>query len=159
MKRLLALLIPSLVLTACGGGTFATFAAAMNGANEVPAVTTNANGTATFDVQGQQARFIVTAFDMSSNVTAAHIHGPAGSGVNAGIIVTLFSGTAPAPVNGQLVQGTFGPSNIEPASGVVWDQLIELMRTGGAYVNVHTTAFPAGEIRGQIRIRTGLEDR
>jgi len=49
-----------------------------------------------------------------------------------------------------------------PNADVTWDQMIALMRTGGAYVNVHTTDptktthntgpgdFPGGEIRGQL---------
>lgn len=54
---------------------------------------------------------------------------------------------------------SFDPSNINPASGITWSLLVDLMRHGNAYVNVHTTGNPAGEVRGQIRLRSGLEDR
>jgi hypothetical protein len=104
-------------------------------------------------------RYSISLFGMTSTVTAAHIHGPAGPGANAGIIVTLFSGSAAPPVNGQLTQGTFDESSINPASGVSWNQLRDLMGSGGVYVNVHTTAFPDGEVRGQVRSRVGAEDR
>ncbi len=157
-RRALIVLLSSLVLAGCGG-TLAGFEAFLNGANEVPPVAVSSTGRAAFEVDGQLARYSIDLFAMSSTVTAAHIHGPAGPGVNAGIIVTLFSGSAAAPVNGPLVQGTFGPSNINPASGVGWQQLVDLMGTGGVYVNVHTTAFPGGEVRGQVRVRAGLEDR
>lgn len=154
----LAVVLLSLLAARCGG-TLTGFEAFMNGASEVPPVAFSSTGRATFDVDAQSARYSIVLFGMSSTVTAAHIHGPAGPGVNAGIIVTLYSGTAAAPVNGLLVQGTFDSSSINAASGVAWQQLVDLMGSGGVYVNVHTTAFPDGEVRGQVRARAGLEDR
>ncbi|MGQ0550195.1 MAG: CHRD domain-containing protein [Armatimonadota bacterium] len=154
----LAGVLLALFMAGCGG-SLATFEAFLNGANVVPPVSVSSTGRAPIDVEGQQTRYSINLFAMSSTVTAAHVHGPAGGGVNAGIIVTLFSGSAAPPVNGQLVQGTFDASSINPASGVSWQQLMELMRTGGAYVDVHTSAFPGGEVRGQIHPRAGVEDR
>lgn len=159
LRLALAVLAPALILAGCNPGGAVSFDAFMNGANEVPPVPAAGTGTATFDVEGQLARYHIRVFGMSSSVTVAHIHGPAVSGINAGIIVTLFGGSAPAPVDGTLVQGTFDPSNINPASGITWSLLLDLMRHGNAYVNVHTTGNPAGEVRGQIRLRSGLEDR
>ena len=57
------------------------------------------------------------------------------------------------------MQGTFDFSNINLASGITWSLLLDPMRHGNTYVNVHTTGNPAGELRGQIRLRSGLEDR
>jgi len=57
------------------------------------------------------------------------------------------------------VQGTFDFSNINLASGITWSLLLDPMRHGNTYVKVHTTGNPAGELRGQIRLRSGLEDR
>jgi len=125
-----------MLLAAGCGGNITGFEAFMNGANEVPPVAFSSTGRASFDVEGQTARYSILLFGMSSTVTAAHIHGPAGSGVNTGIIVTLFSSSAATPVNGLLVQGTFDSSSINPASGVAWQQLVDLMGTGGVYVNV-----------------------
>jgi len=64
--------------------------------------------------------------------TAAHIHGPAGPGVNAGILI-------PLPL------GTF-INFIVPITPVQ----AGFLKSGLTYVNVHTTLFPGGEIRGQI---------
>ncbi|MGH2373322.1 MAG: CHRD domain-containing protein [bacterium] len=157
-RRAVVVLLLSSLIAGCGG-SLAGFEAFLNGANEVPPVSVSSTGRATFDPEGQGMRYSITLFGMSSTVTAAHIHGPAGPGVNAGIIVTLFSGSAAPPVNGQLVQGTFDSSSINPASGVTWGQLRDLMGNGGVYVNVHTTGFPDGEVRGQVRLRAGAEDR
>lgn len=151
--RAVLILLLSIFVAGCGATIAGGFEALLNGANEVPPVSVSSNGRATFDPEGAAMRYSITVFSMTSTVTAAHIHGPAGPGANAGIIVTLFSGSAAPPVNGQLVQGTFNESSINPASGVSWNQLRDLMGSGGVYVNVHTTAFPDGEIRGQIRSR------
>lgn len=52
-------------------------------------------------------------------------------------------------VNGILVQGTLTAAD---ARGISFEQLLDEMRAGNAYVNVHTTQYPAGEIRGQTRL-------
>lgn len=151
--RAVAVWLLSGFIAGCGGTLAGGFEAFLNGANEVPPVSVSSTGRATFDPEGGGMRYSISVFGMTSTVTAAHIHGPAGPGVNAGIIVTLFSGSAAPPVNGQLVQGTFDESSINPASGVTWSQLRDFMGNGGVYVNVHTTAFPDGEVRGQVRSR------
>ena len=48
-----------------------------------------------------------------------------------------------------LVQATVDSSLV---SGVTYDELLNAMRSGNAYVNVHTVQFPGGEMRGQIRV-------
>lgn len=125
-----------------------TFIATMNGANEVPnAVTTNATGTATFTLIDN----LTLSYDLSvasiSNVTASHIHG-AVAGQNGGVLVTLFAPAEPTGgVSGSVATGTITGSNI---TGMSFDSLLTRMRNGSLYVNVHTTNFPAGEIRGQV---------
>ncbi|WP_161602570.1 CHRD domain-containing protein [Tautonia marina] len=73
----------------------------------------------------------------------AHLHGPAGPGVNAGIQVWLAGGPSgvplPQPASGQLI----GSTTITSAQA---DQLI----AGLWYVNIHTARNPTGEIRGQV---------
>jgi hypothetical protein len=88
-------------------------------------------------------------------VTMAHIHKYVGNGVNGPIVVWLFpSVTSTAPgtptdrVDGGLVEGTFDASHLR--NGFSWDQLKELLQNGGAYVNVHSSDAPAGEINGHI---------
>ena len=125
----------------------------MTGANEVPPVTTTATGTATFTAVGGSLlyRVDITSASGMQNITAAHIHGPAAAGANAGVIVNLYvppAGTAPLTFTGPatLVQGVGSPNS----SALSMDSLVAYMRTGRAYVNVHTTANGGGEIRGQV---------
>ncbi|MFQ5341158.1 MAG: CHRD domain-containing protein [Anaerolineae bacterium] len=116
-----------------------SYRAKLSGADEVPPVSTNATGLATFtfDPSFTHLGFVVTVAD-TGNITQAHIHrGPAGQ--NGPIAHTLFDGT-----------GSFDPTH--PLAGNVTLSATDLadMLGGFHYVNVHTTQHPAGEIRGQI---------
>jgi len=122
------------------------------------------------DSQGQaQAIFHLsadgTSLDFKLNVTnivgvtQSHIHcGP--PGVNGPVVVFLY-GFNPAGVDphGTLNEGTITNANVIPRpdsavcpGGVATlEDVINKMNNGGAYVNVHTLAFPPGEIRGDIK--------
>ena len=126
------------------------FSANLTGAAERPTpVTTNATATATFTASTSGSTttitYTVTATGLSGPVTAAHIHGPADANSAANPIVTLtVTGTG---TSGVVVSGSFtttGNATIDMA------QLITHMKAGNTYINLHTTANPNGEIRGQI---------
>lgn len=115
------------------------FLADLTGANEVPTVTTTATGKGimALNANATAVDFRVMVQDID-NITMAHIH-QAPVGVNGPVIAPLFLGV-----------GLFGPAN--PISGtapVNTPQVLHLL-AGDYYVNVHTTDYPAGEIRGQI---------
>ncbi len=116
-----------------------TFNATLTGSAEVPPVTTNATGSATFTVNGSVVDYTVSVSNITG-VTAAHIHGPATVDQSVGVLIGLTAPTT-GSVSGTLTAG---------ATASV-DSVLTLMRAGLTYVNVHTTANPAGEIRGQIR--------
>jgi hypothetical protein len=125
-------------------------AVSMTGAKERPTpVLTTASGSATFELEnGNSVRYEVKV----TNLTGARvvdIHTAVADSVGP-IAVTLFSTTTPTgPVTGTIANGTFTSSNIQ-LPGVTLDSLLQLMRLGRTYVNVHTTANPGGEIRAQI---------
>lgn len=160
---LLAALFTLPVLAACGDDAATTpaperWTATLSGANEVPPATTTATGSATFEAVGDTAiSYAITA--TISGVTMGHIHTGA-AGVNGGIMVWLAppNGTsaqaASGAINGQLSTGRINASWIRGVGGqaaISLDSLKKLMRTGNAYVNIHTSAFGGGEIRGQVR--------
>lgn len=128
-----------------------TFTANLTGAQEVPPVTTTATGAATFTSSTSGAVTTITytvtvTGNLSGPVTAAHIHGPAGTGVNANPIVPLTISNTTG-TTGVLVSGSFtttGHATIDMA------QLLTHMLAGNTYVNLHTAANPNGVIRGQI---------
>jgi hypothetical protein len=103
-----------------------------------------------------------------SNVFQAHIH-LAAAGVNGPIVVWLYPSTAPAPgplgqgpIRGRIAQGSITAANLVGLlAGQPLSALLDQLRNGTAYVNVHTNDgvaptntgpgdFPGGEIRGQI---------
>lgn len=150
-KTATAILTTTVILgvAACGDddpiGPEATFGATLTAEGDVQSAAT---GTATFAWENGVMTYSINVSDITA-VRAAHIHGPAGAGQNAGVIVGLFGGPETDAVNGQLVAGTFTAADIT-ADGISMDSLLVLMGNGQSYVNVHTAANPGGEIRGQI---------
>jgi hypothetical protein len=110
-------------------------------AGNAPPPPSLASGVATLQL-GQDGRTLAVSLDTTnlplSVVTLSHIHSPAPPGQAAPVTVDLFLGPT----------GTF----TDPFNVVVQvpPTVLSAMRSGLAYVNVHTVAFPGGEIRGQI---------
>jgi hypothetical protein len=125
------------------------YEATLAGSNEVPANGSNATGTAVFTDRGGSFDYSIDVQNINMP-TAAHIHVGV-AGVNGGVIVPLFSTSSPvANFSGRLVTSSFTAADIVASFDISMDELRDLMRTGGVYVNVHTTAIPGGEIRGQL---------
>jgi hypothetical protein len=113
-----------------------TFKADLSGANQVPPLTTAGKGAATavLDTTSKTLTWTVDYSGLSGPVTAAHIHGPAASGANAGIAIP-FTGDLASPIKG---------------SANLTDAQIADLEAGKYYVNLHTAANKSGEIRGQL---------
>jgi hypothetical protein len=158
------------LLTACydendlgiGLGNGDRFTATLSGANVRPlGVTTTATATATLSVKepdiGMTRRslaYSLTGVNLVS-ATAIHIHSGGAAIPNGPILVTLFTNpTDTALTAGQIVSGSIAADAI--GGGISLDSLGTLMKNGAAYVDVHSTANPAGLIRGQIS-RTGQQ--
>lgn len=137
-----------------GPGNFATH---LSGAEEVPPVETSAQGQAKLQLSrdGSQVSFRLNIANIE-NTLMAHIH-MAPPGVNGPIVVWLRPEGPPPQLipgrfDGPYAVGTFDESRlVGPLAGEPLSALIEAIRAGNAYVNVHTEQFPGGEIRGQIR--------
>ena len=127
------------------------FAATLSGASSRPTpITSSASGTASFtyvsDIKTLFYSINVAGID---SVFLAHIHGPADTGQTNGVVLNLWLGPVKGPgFTGTLAQGVGG--DLGAPAGMTLDSLLVLMRNGNAYVNVHTRAHPAGEIRGQV---------
>lgn len=131
-----------------------TFVAHLQGDNEIPPIDTQAQGQAIFklskDGTSLEYKLIVANIE---DVFAAHIHcgGPAENG---DVLVNLFA-SGSGDVNGVIAEGVITQASMRGAAScpqiTTFQHLLELLQTGGAYVNVHTTATGSGEIRGQIR--------
>ena len=137
--------------------------ARLSGFQEVPAISTQGTGSLRLRVNegGTAISFELSYANLEGGaVTAAHIHF-AQPGVNGAPIAFLCGGTKPAcPVAPATISGTIAAADILDASaqGIAAGQLgeaLRAMRAGVTYVNVHTTSFPAGEIRGLIGGKKG----
>lgn len=111
----------------------------LDGAQEVPAVTTNARGVSSIRLNPTLDSIEVNAMvtGLSGAITGAHIHSGA-VGVAGPIVIDLAS-----MINGNKIAGKRSLALL-PAN------TINMLLTGNMYLNVHTAANPAGEIRGQV---------
>jgi len=139
--------------------------ARLSGLQEVPVVSTEANGTFEADIgrTGDAIDYEITYTGMQGTVTQSHMHVGQRS-VNGGIVLWICgSATNPGPAGTQVCTspnghfaGTWRPENVQNvatqqiATGEL-DEVIAAIRAGAAYVNVHTSLSPGGEIRGQVR--------
>lgn len=116
-----------------------TYKASMNGGSEVPPTTSSGTGsvTMTFDPATKELKWSGTFSGLTGPATAAHIHGPAEPGKNAGVEVWLST-------KGQTFNSPF------EGTATLTDGQASDLAAGLCYVNVHTAANPGGEIRGQL---------
>lgn len=144
-----------------------TVRAGLGGFKEVPVISTGASGSfhAVIDDKAGTIAYELRYSRLEGDVQQAHIHVGQRS-VNGSVSVFLCqteaspdpTGLAPrCPPSGK-VTGTLQAANMIEG-GIVnqgiapgeFDELVAAIRAGVAYVNVHSTTFPAGEVRGQLR--------
>ncbi len=128
------------------------FKSEITGGQVVPPVKTMAKGEAVFTLtKGDELTYKLTVTDME-NVTAAHIH-IGKMGKNGGPVAGLFAGPKKeGKFSGTLSEGTITAKELMgPLAGKSVKDLVALIKSGDAYVNVHTDKYPDGEIRGQIK--------
>jgi CHRD domain len=145
------------------------------GFEEVPSVSTTANGEfhARISNDETQVQYELTYRDLEGAVQQAHIH-LGQKGVNGGISIFLCTnlgngpaGTQPCPAPPATITGTITAADISPdipatagarAQGLEpgeFQDFLEALRAGVTYVNVHSSKFPAGEMRSQINLNHG----
>lgn len=131
------------------------FRAKLTGDEEVPdPVITDTTGEAEFEVNKKQTAIefeleVKNAVDILG-AAGAHIHcAPFGEN---GPVVVFLAGEVPGGFDGEVeIKATITEANIvNDACGATLLELIESMKEGNTYVNVHSIANPAGEVRGQI---------
>ena len=113
----------------------------LSGDQEVPAKTTSATGTmnVSYDKTTKMLTLTATWTGLSADPVAAHIHGTAPKGENAGVKVDFHDNVTSAA-------GNFNRTVPVDEQAIKEDSLL----AGYYYFNIHTPANPGGEIRGQI---------
>ena len=110
--------------------------ATLDGKSETPPNASAGTGTADidYDASSKKLTWKLTYSGLTGPATAAHFHGPAEPGKNAGVAVAIPNATT-SPNDG---------------SATLTDAQAADLLAGKYYVNVHTAANPGGEIRGQV---------
>lgn len=113
-----------------------TFKAELKAASEVPPNDSRGTGAveATFDPDAKVLTWKGSVSGLSGPATAAHFHGPAPPGKNAGVMIPILGAET----------GSF------QGSATLTDEQTADLLAGRWYVNIHTSAHKAGEIRGQL---------
>lgn len=143
--------------------------ASLSGIQEVPVVSTTGSGRLRLEILSDtRIDYELTYEGMESPVTQAHIH-IGQRNVNGGIVL-WFCGTqpnTPGPTGtptctspSGTFRGSFGPANVQTVATQHFEtgnlaEVIDFIRRGLAYGNVHTLQSPGGEIRGQISGNSG----
>ncbi|MCL6526281.1 MAG: CHRD domain-containing protein [Thermaceae bacterium] len=109
------------------------FMATLSGASEVPPTPSMGSGSVMLMLDEASKKATITGSFSGVQATAAHIHGPAAKNANAPVII-------PLTINGNTLSG----------SATLTDAQIADLKAGLWYANVHSAAFPGGEIRGQL---------
>jgi Cu/Zn superoxide dismutase len=126
-------LLLSLALASALSAQTSYFSASLDGAQEVPPNASTARGFGIVRVVEPANQVTVFLYHTLAATTASHIH-LAPAGTNGGVILPLAA----------------GPNGTYTGTGVLSAANITALKSSGCYLNVHTTAFPGGEIRGQI---------
>jgi hypothetical protein len=131
-----ALLTPSVI------NASTIFVANLNGASEVPANASPAFGFGTVVLNDTEDQITVDLSwtGLTAPADAAHIHDPGAAGTNAPVLFPFSS--VPAVTSGSMPEQFFA---ITPTQ-------VGQLQAGLFYMDVHTTNFPGGEIRGQLQL-------
>jgi hypothetical protein len=161
-----AILAGALILAGPGSSSAqeAAFSARLESFNEVPSISSTATGSfrATLSEDGLSLDYTLSHSGLSAPITQSHIH--FGQTHTSGAIMVFLcqtvsnpdpTGLAPECVNEGTVEGTITAANIIQAGnqGIgngEFDEFLAAIQGASGYVNVHTTAFGSGEIRGTV---------
>ena len=127
----------------------ASLAASLTAAQQTHEVDSDATGTASVQIVGDDVLFFLSLDGLSGDIAAAHFHnGPAGE--NGPVVRTITD-----DFSGNTALGLWTASDGEPLT----EALIRDLLTGNMYFNIHTADNPPGEIRGQIHVSEGASLR
>lgn len=154
---LVTFVLGAVVVGAAVAGLNRNWSTHARGSLEVPVRDTDAQAQAIFQLSkdGTELHYKLIASNIE-NVLQSHIHLGA-PGVNGPIVLWLYPSAPPAQLipgrsDGVLNEGTATAADLTgPLAGQPLSALVDALNGDGAYVNVHTTQFPPGEIRGNVK--------
>jgi len=135
-KTVVVTLALGAIIAFAGSASADKMKATLDGKSQVPPNSSTATGSADidYDPASKKLSWKLSYSGLSGPATAAHFHGPAEAGKNAGVAVAIPNATS-SPVEG---------------SATLTDAQAADLMAGKYYINIHTAANPGGEIRGQV---------
>jgi CHRD domain len=135
-KTIYAALVFGAAVAFAGPACADKYKVTLDGKSEVPPNASAGTGSADvdYDAATKKLTWKLTYSGLTGPATAAHFHGPAEAGKNAGVAVAIPGATS-SPAEG---------------SATLTDAQAADFLAGKYYINVHTAANPGGEIRGQV---------
>ena len=136
-KTVFATLLLGTVIVFAGPACAEKYKVTLDGKSEVPPTTSTGTGSADvdYDPATKKLTWTLTYSGLTGPASAAHFHGPADVGKNAGVKVAIPNATS-SPAEG---------------SATLTDEQAADFTAGKYYINVHTAAKPGGEIRGWVK--------
>lgn len=158
------LVVLSLAVVPAANAAILSFDAHLEGGSENPPVTSPGSGTGYVEIDTvlNTMRLEVSFMNLLGLTTAAHIHCCTPPTANAGVATQLpsFVGFPLGVTSGNYVQvfdmsllSSWNPAFVTAQGGTAlsaFNALVTNMLAGQAYLNIHTNAFPGGEIRGTL---------
>ncbi len=131
-------------------GQMLEFGTFLTGTEEVSAVSAPGSGAAKiWQIDESTLKYELRVAN-TSDIVGAHLH-MAEAGSNGPVVVSLLPEGLPGLNNGLIAEGMISSSNlVGPLAGMSISDLLSGLESGGIYVNLHTSANPGGEIRGQV---------
>lgn len=151
MRRSAAVLIAGLLLAAIPSTALAAdevFTADLSGGAQVPPIAVDGTGEATVTISDDESTvsWEITYSGLTGDPAAGHIHvGPADG---TGPVMIPFASVSATGSSGSFAAADYTTGDGLPAD---WAGVLDAIRDGNAYVNIHTAANQAGEIRGQLQ--------
>jgi hypothetical protein len=150
-----ALALALMLSAASASAQTISMVATLTGGEENPPVLTGAVGTAELEIDpvNREIEVTIRVFNLPVGSTAGHIHAGA-RGVNGPVVVDFPIPTGRTGDFALTFRVGQGQVRRTPAVGVLdMEDVIQTITGGGGYVNIHSTANPGGEIRGQLTLR------
>ena len=162
MKRIKTILFSVILLAAAAAFASAqammsqTFRASLTGASAGTPSRATGSAVFTLSADGSSLSYTLSVSNLD-NVTMAHIHISSSPGKEGAVAVWLYPSAPPPQLksgtfSGVLASGTITAADFTgPLQGKTMADLVNEIHAGDAYVNVHTSQYPAGEISGWIK--------
>jgi CHRD domain len=143
LMTFIRVVVTAVLLSMSGWSQAASYSlyASLDGSQASTASLGIGTGMMTYDDVANQLNWNITFSGLLAGTTVSHFHGPAAPGVNAGVQVTIPLGTSFGATSGTLIgMATLTATQETQLLSDLW------------YINIHTSLYPGGEIRGQVQV-------